>query len=513
MSGNKADGMRDRLCRQVSGETEISMVKHKFTNSQIINGIALGFSVSFLISALVGGIYSGEWGSILANWRRIMLAPCPLVTDYFAVGGLGSAFLNAGACGMVCALFMIFLKGESRANTLAGYFLVVAHCFYGLNFLNMWPCLLSPFLYLKLKNLDFKKNLHICMFTTSFAPFISEFLFRYSLGRNYQFGQLSLTSKGFYYAVIFSLAMGFIVPAILPGANEWHKGYNLFNGGLAFGIFGFFAYNFFYKTMGVTAPIVLTMNNGPYIFFNHSFHLYANCFYGILFTLCLVIGYLLNGKNMEGFYYLFQDTGFRSDFAEKYGMPVCLMNIGLYGFMFLGYLNLVILFTKGAGFTGPTFGVMLAALTFSSMGQHPRNVWPILLGYHCLYWFTFLCCSLMGRDITWTLSTQGYINGVAFATGMSPLVGRYGKRAGIAAGFMCASMCTATSALHGGLVLYNGGFTAGLTVLILLPILEHYSKKDPREVIKGNPVFNLDDMLSLNEGLRKGLGRKDSDEE
>ncbi len=39
---------------------------------------------------------------------------------------------------------------------------------------------------------------------------------------------------------------------------------------------------------------------------------------------------------------------------------------------------------------------------------------------------------------------------------------------------MCASMCTATSALHGGFVLYNGGFTAGITALILIPILEHY---------------------------------------
>lgn len=35
-------------------------------------------------------------------------------------------------------------------------------------------------------------------------------------------------------------------------------------------------------------------------------------------------------------------------------------------------------------------------------------------------------------------------------------------------------MCTATNALHGGLVLYNGGLTAGITALILLPILEHY---------------------------------------
>ena len=42
------------------------------------------------------------------------------------------------------------------------------------------------------------------------------------------------------------------------------------------------------------------------------------------------------------------------------------------------------------------------------------------------------------------------------------------------AGFLSAVICTSTSAIHGGFVLYNGGFTAGLTALVLLPILDYY---------------------------------------
>ena len=122
------------------------MKKYSFTNSQIINGIALGFSLAFLLSAWIAALYTKEWGQVFSNWYLIMISPCPLVTDYFALGGLASTMLNAGACGLACFFFMIFLKGESHANTLAGYFLVVAHCFYGLNFLNMWPCFLSIFL-------------------------------------------------------------------------------------------------------------------------------------------------------------------------------------------------------------------------------------------------------------------------------------------------------------------------------------------------------------------------------
>lgn len=465
------------------------------TNSQIINGIAFGFSLAFLISALAAAFYTGEWGSVLQNWYFIMTSPCPLVTDYFAVGGLSSAMLNAGACGMACFLFMVCLKGESKANTLAGYFLVVAHCFYGLNFLNMWPCFLAPFIYLHHKNLNYKSNLHVCMFTTSFSPFISEILFRYTQSGSYLPGSPSITLSGAVLAFLFSIMLGYVVPAILPGAFAWHKGYNLYNGGLAFGLFGFFLYNLMYKTMGIVPQAPLPRFNVIYDLFARNFQKYAVCFFTTVFLLCIFIGFLLNGRSFKGFSHLVKDTGYSSDFAQKYGMPLCLINIGCYGLLFLAYFSVIITHTTGAGFTGPTFGVILASLTFTSMGQHPRNVWPIVLGYQLLYLVTMLFCYFNGREISWSISTQAYINGVAFATGLCPIVGRYGVRAGILAGFMCASMCTATSALHGGFVLYNGGFTAGITALILVPILEHYIPA-ARDQLKDQTI-NMQDMITL----------------
>lgn len=471
------------------------MEQKAFTNSQIINGIAFSFSAFFLLSALAAALWTGEWGSVFLNWYYIMITPGPLVTDYLEIGGLASAMLNAGACGMTCFVFMRYLKGDSRAATLAGYFLVVAHCFYGLNFLNMWPCLLAPFLYLRCKNLDFKGNLHVCMFATSFSPFISELLFRYTQGEDYTFGVLSLNSSGIFLAIAFSLMIGFVIPAILPGAQAWHKGYNLYNGGLAFGLFGFFLFNFLYRTMGIASFGPATRLNPIYESFHRSYRLYGNIFFLILFASCLAAGYLLNGKSLKGYDRLMRDTGHSSDFSEKYGMPLCLINIGCYGTMFLLYINLTILFTKGVGFTGPTIGVVIASLTFAAMGQHPKNVWPILVGYQTLYFLTMYLCFIHDRDLSWSLSNQGYINGVAFATGLCPIVGRYGIRAGIAAGFICASMCTATSTLHGGFVLYNGGLTTGITALIFLPILEHYHPQTRQEI--KSQAKNFHTMISL----------------
>ncbi len=80
------------------------------SNSRIINGTALGFSILFLLASLATACFVGEWGHVFLDWRRIMISPCPLVTDYLAIGGLSSAFLNAGACGLACFFFMVLLK-------------------------------------------------------------------------------------------------------------------------------------------------------------------------------------------------------------------------------------------------------------------------------------------------------------------------------------------------------------------------------------------------------------------
>lgn len=471
-------------------------------NSRIIDGMALGFSIALIVGCVAGALYTRTFSSLPKDFFRILTAPGPLVTDYFMVGSMPATFLNAGLCGLIMTGFMHFLRGPSHVNTLAGYFLVIAHCFYGLNLLNMLPCFFAPFLYLRLKNLDFNQNLHVCMFATCFSPFVSELLFRYTLGNEFVVGKAQVTLKGVFLTIVFLVIIAFVAPAVLPGVKAWHKGYNLYNGGLAYGLFGFLMYNFLYKTMGVTAPAKLIMPNTVYDHFGRSFKLFGNIFFVLIFITCIIAGWLLNGRSFRGLRVLFGDTGYQSNFANKYGMPICLMNTGLYGLLFLMYINLAMLFTEGAGFTGPTFGIIFAALTFTAMGQHVSNVWPIFLGFPLLSGISASFNYLIGGTSQWTISAQSHLNSVAFATGLCPLVGRYGVGAGLAAGALCASLCTATSSLHGGLMLYNGGFTTGIVALILIPILEHYSvpKRDEMHHI------NLQDMMTINEGTPRIQG-------
>ncbi|MEE1014689.1 MAG: DUF1576 domain-containing protein [Lachnospiraceae bacterium] len=443
-------------------------------DSWFIKGICLHISVSFFIASFAATIYLDLWGHVWKDLFHILVTPAPLITDYFQVGNLASAFLNAGLCGTSCWALMTFLNAECRPSMLAGYFLVVAHCFYGLNFFNMWPPILGILLFTKVFKVGFRYNLDMAMFSTAFGPFISEMLFRYHVWNYYIAEQVQISVLGFIYVIIFSIFLGFAIPAMLPGALKLHKGFNLYNGGLAFGLLGLFIYAFMYKTLGIDSPRSYQLPNTLYEAHGNTYPTFIICYFAIMFLFCLIWGWFLNGRSFKGYRELLKSNSHSADFFVEYGRGNVLINMGVYGFMVLAYFILVITFTDGAGFTGPTVGVIIAAMTFSSQGQHPVNVWPIFLGYGILSIFVTILCVISGMEIPWTLSTQGYLNGAAFATGLCPIAGRYGKRFGVIAGFMAAVICTSTSAMHGGLMLYNGGLTTGITALILVPCLEYY---------------------------------------
>ena len=445
-------------------------------NSQVIKGICLCFSLSFFVASLAATLYLGLWGHVWRDFFKIMTLPGPLITDYFMLGNLPSALLNAGMCGISFSILMIVLKAECRPSYLAGYFLVIAHCFYGLNFLNMWPPVLGILLFTKIFKVGFRYNLDMAMFATAFGPFISELLLRYHVWDHYIAYEIQISILGFIFVVIFSIFLGFAIPAMLPGALKLHKGYNLYNGGLAFGLLGLFIYAFMYKTLGVEPPHAAAVPNVTYAAHTNSYGGFVVAYFFCMFLFFILAGWLQNGRSFEGYGNLLKSNGHTADFFAEFGAPKVLMNIGFYGLLILSYFLLVITLTDGAGFTGPTMGVILAALTFSSQGQHPANVWPIFIGYFLLFLLVSMLCSISILELPWTLSTQGYLNGAAFATGLCPIAGRYGKRYGVAAGFMAAILCTSTSSMHGGLMLYNGGLTTGITALIMVPCLEYYCK-------------------------------------
>ena len=455
-------------------------------SNRLIYIYPLFISLMFLAAAPIAVVYTNEW-DFFENLVRILTSPSKLVTDYFALGGLGSTLFNAAVCGLCTNLIVYLSRARANATILAGYMLVVAHCFYGLNFLNMWPPLIGILLYCVVTKRKISENIHIAFFATALAPFVSELCFRYAI-ENYNSSVINVNWVGVALSLVCGLAIGFVVPALLPGTAAMHHGYSLYKAGLAIGILGIFLNAFMYSTLGVDKPGKLQIINESYYALPYGYRGFMNVFFIVLFTVTFVVGFILNNRSMRGYRNLLQCTGHGTDFTNKFGMPVCMINIAVYGFAMLAYLNLVFVLPSifpslpsGVGFTGATAGIIFAALTFAADGQHIKNVFPIAVGYVALFAIVVLICKAAGFDIPWTLSTQSYINGLAFATGLCPIAGKYGFRYGVLAGLMSAIICAITAEMHGGFVLYNGGFNAGLTALVLIPILDFYNVKPIRE--------------------------------
>lgn len=472
----------------------------------------IAFFTAALIAQKITGVHGEEFWNNLWN---IFTGPGKLVTDYFSLGCLASAMFNAGLCGLACTLIITFSRARANSTTFAAYILVIAHCFYGLNFINMWPPFIGVLVYCGIKKKSMRDNLHIAMFSTALAPFISDFLFFYPLGSSLKIGEFSVF--GIILSIAFGILAGFLVPALLPGTAAMHRGYNMYKAGLAIGILGIFVYCFLYKTLGITPANTGYAPGTGYEAFRSTHYLFMNCFFISIFLLALIIGFMQNGRSFKNYRELTSCSGYGLDFADKFGMPLCLINFGIYGFSILAYLNIIfwipVVFPAlpaGVGFTGATVGVIFAALTFSADGQHPKNVGPVVLGYTLLFAIVCGICLITGADVPWTLATQAYINGLAFATGLCPITGSYGFKYGVIAGLVSAIICTSTSAMHGGFVLYNGGFNAGLTAIILIPVLDFYNIK-PKRVDNDEiyPIENYrkDPLMNLIEKIERRIKR------
>lgn len=105
----------------------------------------------------------------------------------------------------------------------------------------------------------------------------------------------------------------------------------------------------------------------------------------------------------------------------------------------------------GSDLNGPTIGAILTIVGFSAFGKHPWNVVPIMLGV--------FIASLTKQ---WDASTPSAVLAALFGTTLAPIAGRFGWRWGIVAGFIHSAVAQSVGQLHGGLVLYNDGFAAGL---------------------------------------------------
>ena len=415
------------------------------------------FSLAFLVAAFCmpdrAQMFAGLW--------KILITPCKVTTNYFSVGGYAATFLNMGLLGVAAlVLFVVFRGKPNNASTLA-VILTIGFGSWGINVLNMWFSVLGVVIYGLVKKEKMGTLVNAMLFSTGIAPLITELLVRYPGVEIIGFNPL-----GFVLALVVGMVIGFFLPAGLAYSPKVHKGFDLYSAALPIGMTSFLLNAVLYKTMGLTDPQKLPLLSDMTV----ASPVVANVFCGVLFGLCILFALLLGCKPKD-YWVLLKDPELVTNFSSTYGNSVFLMNVGVFGLFILGYYNLI-----GASFNGVTFGIIFCMLSTCNSGSHPANVWPIMLGYVAASFAFGWVAPLLGGNFTFSINAQAICVGLCYANGLSPIADKYGWRYGFIAAVLHYLLVTSVPNMHGGFCLYNGGFTAALICIIMVPELERFSR-------------------------------------
>ncbi len=415
-------------------------------------------SLTFLVAA----VCMPDRATLLTGWVKILLSPCKVTTNYFWLGGYAATFFNMGMVGLMCLVLLCAFKTTANNVTTLAFILTVGFGSWGINPLNSLPTIAGVCLYALVKREKMSGLVNAMMFSTGIAPLISDLLFRYPNAEAVGFNALGLCL-----AIFVGLVIGFFLPAGLAHAPKVHKGFSLYSAALPIGMTAFFLNAALFKTIGFplpTAPDASTLT-GPF-----ASQMTVNIFCCVVFGLCILFAFLMGCKPKD-YWRLLTDPALVTNFSSTYGNSVFLMNVGVYGLFILGYYNAI-----GVGFNGVTFGIIFCMLACCNSGSHPGNVWPIMAGYVVTSFLFGWISQLLGGSFAMAVNAQAIAIGLCYANGLSPIADKYGWGFGMLAAGLHYLLVTSVPNLHGGFCLYNGGFTACLICLILIPELERFSK-------------------------------------
>ena len=431
--------------------------------------LLFGFlSACFLIAAFC----MPDRATMFTGLVNILTQPSKISANYFAMGGFAATFLNMGLVGLLSLMLFVVFKGTPNNGSTLAVILTIGFGSWGINVLNMWFSILGVVVYGLVKKEKMGGLVNAMLFSTGIAPLITDLLIRYPNAEVIGFNPL-----GFGLALLVGLVIGFFLPAGLAHSPKVHKGFDLYSAALPIGMTAFFLNATLFKTMGISLPKALS-DIAPESMQVASQSI-ANIFCCIVFGLCILFAFLMGCKPKD-YWRLLTDPALVTNFSSTYGNATFLMNLGVFGLFILGYYNLI-----GANFNGITFGIIFCMLCTCNSGSHPGNVWPIMLGYFVASTVFGWISPLLGGSFSLPINAQAICVGLCYANGLSPIADKYGWRYGFIAAIMHYLLVTSVPTLHGGFCLYNGGFTAALICLILVPELEKFSRtKEERKLAK-----------------------------
>lgn len=399
---------------------------------------------------IAAGLLVQPFNETLRGMLRLIAEPDFLITDYFVIGGIGAAFLNAGLLSIISIWIIYKLNMEMSGHTITSVCLIFGFSLFGKNLLNIWAILFGVFLYAKYHKTSVSRYLYIGFYGTSLSPILTQIM---------QIWHVPLAIR-----LVLSLAVGsaigFVLPPLATHVHYAHKGYSLYNVGFAAGIIATVVVSLM-RSFGVTTESRLIWSSGNDLLFFVML--------SILFGGMMAGAVLLGGrKTLASYREILKSYGLSgTDYIKENGGPAAVFNMGLNGLF-----AVVFVLAVGGDLNGPTIGSIFTIVGFSATGKHIRNIFPIMLG---------VC--LGGITKNWNIYDPSAVLALLLSTTLAPIAGEFGWGAGILAGFLHSSVALNVGSVYGGMNLYNNGFAGGLVAIFLVPVIQ--SVRDRRARARG----------------------------
>jgi len=400
----------------------------------------------FIVAALV----IQPWNTIIPGLVNLIREPDFLITDYFVVGGVGSALINAGVLTLICIWMVYFLGMEMDGHTITSACLMFGFSLFGKNLLNIWTILLGVWLYARYHKTSITRYIYVGFYGTSLSPIITQLMLIEGMPRLAKF--ILCAASG--------ITIGFVLPPLSTHVHYAHKGYSLYNVGFAGGIIATVIVSVL-KSFGMEIKSRLIWYTGA----NWEFLVLLS----ILFLAMIGAAVLIKGNGIwAGYRELLKTPGIGgTDYIKSEGMPLTLLNMGINGLFATVFVMIV-----GGDLNGPTIGGIMTIVGFSTTGKHLRNIFPVMLG---------VCIG--GATKQWSITDPSAMLALLFSTTLAPIAGEFGITAGIVAGFLHSSVALNVGIVYGGMNLYNNGFAGGLVAIFLVPVVQ--SIRDRRARARG----------------------------
>lgn len=397
------------------------------------------YSMAFI---LAGFLLSSD-KEIVEGLHGIISSPSMLLTDYLVVGGIGATLVNSGSL-MFLTIFLARRSGALMNGPLiASIFTIGGFAFFGKNLFNVLGIIAGVYIHSRLQKDHFTKYIIIAYFGTALSPLVSQIAFGMDLN----------ILPGLFLGTSFGIAVGLLLPPLASSFVRFHQGFNLYNIGFTAGILGMMFMSVFRLT-GYDHQLesIISVSTDSRLLILLFAYFISMILFGLLTTKNVVRKYL---KLLE------HKGRLVTDFVTLCGFSTSVLNMGI-----LGVIGLVFVLSFRGPINGPVIGGIFTLVAFGSFGKHPRNTLPVIVG-------VILANIVSSGD----LSSTGFILTALFATTLAPISGHYGYIAGMLAGFLHMSLVSNLGYLHGGMNLYNNGFSGGFVAAILIPLFESYKKE------------------------------------